>query len=48
MLLNIPRSHKIDPKLLIIHRFKLDRILDAYETFAHAVNTRALKAIIEA
>lgn len=48
MLLNSLRSHKIDPKLLITHRFKLDRILDAYETFAHAANTRALKVIIEA
>ncbi len=48
MLLNILRSHKIDPKLLITHRFKLDRILDAYETFGHAANTRALKVIIEA
>ena len=48
MLLKLLRSHKIDPKLLITHRFKLDRILDAYETFAHAANTRALKVIIEA
>jgi alcohol dehydrogenase len=48
MLLNTLRSHKIDPKLLITHRFNLDRILDAYETFAHAANTRALKVIIEA
>ena len=48
MLLNLLRSRKIDPKLLITHRFKLDRILDAYETFAHAANTRALKVIIEA
>jgi alcohol dehydrogenase len=48
MLLNILLSHKIDPKLLITHRFKLDRILDAYETFAHAANTRALKVVIEA
>jgi alcohol dehydrogenase len=48
MLLNILRSHKIDPKLLITHRFKLDHILDAYETFAHATNTKALKVIIEA
>ena len=31
MLLKTVRSHKIDPKLLITHRFKLDRILDAYE-----------------
>jgi alcohol dehydrogenase len=47
MLLNTLLSQKIDPKLLITHRFKLDRILDAYETFAHAANTRALKVIIE-
>ncbi len=48
MLLNILQSHKIDPKLLITHHFKLDRILDAYETFGHAANTGALKVIIEA
>jgi alcohol dehydrogenase len=48
MLLNILRSHKIDPKLLITHRFKLDHILDAYETFGHAAKTKALKVIIEA
>ena len=48
MLLNILRSHKIDPKLLIIHRFKLDRILDAHETFGHAASTKALKVIIRA
>ena len=48
MLLNILRTHKLDPKLLITHRFKLDRIFDAYETFGHAANTRALKVLIEA
>jgi alcohol dehydrogenase len=47
MLLNVLRSRKLDPKLLITHRFKLDHILDAYETFAHAANTQALKVIIE-
>lgn len=47
MLLNTVRSRKIDPKLLITHRFKLDGILDAYETFAHAADTKALKVIIE-
>jgi alcohol dehydrogenase len=48
MLLNILRSHKIDPKLLITHRFKLDRILCAYDTFGNAAKTKALKVIIEA
>ena len=41
----LDKSRKIDPKLVI--RFKLDHILDAYETFAHAASTRALKVIIE-
>ena len=47
MLLNTLRSHKIDPKLLITHRFTLDGILDAYETFEQAANTKALKVLIE-
>ena len=48
MLLKSLGSKKIDPKLLITHRFRLARILDAYETFAHAAKTKALKVIIEA
>ena len=48
MLLNVVRSNKIDPKLLITHHFKLDQIMDAYETFANAAKTKALKVIIEA
>ncbi len=48
MLLSTVQSRKIDPKLLITHRFKLERILDAYNTFKHAADTRALKVIIEA
>ena len=46
MLLDVLRSGKIDPTLLVTHRFTLDRILEAYETFAHAADTRALKVII--
>jgi alcohol dehydrogenase len=48
MLLKTLGAHKIDPKLLITHRFKFDQILDAYETFANAAATKALKVIIEA
>jgi alcohol dehydrogenase len=48
MLLNTMCAHKIDPKQLITHRFKFDRILEAYETFANAADTKALKVIIEA
>jgi len=48
MLLNVVGSNRIDPKLLITHRFKLDEILAAYDTFAHAAETHALKVIIAA
>ena len=48
MLLKTLCSHKLDPTPLITHRFKLDHILDAYETFAHAAETHALKVLIEA
>ncbi len=48
MLLKFVQTDKIDAKLLITHRFKLDLILDAYEAFEHASTTNALKVIIEA
>ena len=47
MLLKIVQSGKIDPKRLITHRFKLDKILAAYDTFGRAASTRALKVLIE-
>jgi alcohol dehydrogenase len=47
MLLKTVQSRKIDPKLLITHHFKIDRILDAYDTFGRAASTQALKVIIE-
>jgi alcohol dehydrogenase len=48
MLLKIVGSKKIDPTLLITHRFKFDQMLEAYETFGNAAKTHALKVIIEA
>jgi alcohol dehydrogenase len=48
MLLKTVQARKIDPTKLITHRFKLDQILEAYEAFAHAADTRALKVVIEA
>jgi len=48
MLLKTVQARRIDPKKLITHRFKLDKILDAYDTFGHAARTQALKVIIEA
>jgi alcohol dehydrogenase len=48
MLLKTVQAKKIDPKLLITHRFKFDQLLDAYETFGHAAKTKALKVMISA
>ena len=48
MLLKTVQSKKIDPARLITHRFKLDQILDAYDTFRRAADTHALKVIIAA
>jgi alcohol dehydrogenase len=48
ILLKILAAKRIDPARLITHHFKLTDILEAYETFAHAADTRALKVIIEA
>jgi len=46
MLLKTVQSRKIDPTRLITHRFKLDQIMDAYDTFGRAAETHALKVII--
>lgn len=48
MLLKTVQSRKVDPTKLITHRFKLDQILDAYDTFANAAKMQALKVIIAA
>jgi alcohol dehydrogenase len=48
MLLKIVQSKKVDPKLLVTHRFKLDDIVKAYDTFGKAAETKALKVILEA
>lgn len=46
MLLKAVQSKKIDPSRLITHRFSLDHILGAYDVFARAAATQALKVII--
>ncbi len=48
MLLKTVQSKKIDPKLLITHRFKFDQILEAYDVFSRAAETQALKVVIAA
>ena len=47
MLLKTVQANRIDPRKLITHRFGLDQILDAYDTFSRAASTKALKVIIE-
>ena len=47
-LLKLVDAGRIDLQKLITHRFKLDQIVEAYETFEHAADTHALKVIIEA
>lgn len=48
MLMKTVQSKKIDPTRLITHHYKLDQILDAYDTFGRAAETGALKVIIAA
>ncbi|MGD0190902.1 MAG: zinc-dependent alcohol dehydrogenase family protein [Rhizomicrobium sp.] len=48
MLLKTVQSRKVDPKRLITHRFRLDDILEAYETFGNAAKSHALKVLIDA
>jgi alcohol dehydrogenase len=46
LLLKMTGSKKINPSALITHRFRFDQIMDAYETFSHAADQKALKVII--
>ncbi|MGB3079124.1 MAG: zinc-dependent alcohol dehydrogenase family protein [Saprospiraceae bacterium] len=46
MLLKTVQSKKINPNKLITHHFKLDQIMEAYETFGNAGKEKALKVIL--
>jgi alcohol dehydrogenase len=48
LLLRAVAARKLDPAPLITHRYSLDRILDAYDTFSRASETGALKVLITA
>jgi alcohol dehydrogenase len=45
-LINAVADKKLDPLQLITHRFPLERVMDAYDTFARAADTHALKVIL--
>ncbi len=46
MLYKNVQSHKLDPKKLITHHFRLDEIMKAYDTFGNAAEEKALKVIL--
>jgi len=46
MLFKTVQSKKIQPKQLITHHFKLDQIIEAYDTFGNAAKEKALKVIM--
>ena len=46
MLFKTVQSGKLDPKKLITHHFKLDQIVEAYDTFGNAAKEKALKVIL--
>ena len=47
-LLRLITEGRLDPLPLATHRFKLDEMLDAYEVFANAAETDALKVVLSA
>jgi len=46
MLLKVVLSGKVEPAKLITHRFKLNDILKAYDTFGNAAKEHALKVVL--
>ena len=48
MLFKIVQAKKLDAKKLITHHFRLDQIIEAYDTFEHAAKEKALKVILTA
>jgi alcohol dehydrogenase len=46
MLLRLVSQGKLTPEMFVSHRFTFDGILDAYDTFAQAAQTKALKVTI--
>lgn len=47
MLMKTVGSGKLQPDQLITHHFKLDEIMEAYDTFGNASEEKALKVILE-
>jgi alcohol dehydrogenase len=47
LLLKLVQTGKLRPAALVTHRFGLDDIMQAYDTFADAAKTSALKVVLE-
>jgi alcohol dehydrogenase len=46
MLLRLVAQGKLTPEKFVTHRFTFDNIMDAYDTFSRAAETKALKVVI--
>ena len=46
MLLRLVAQGKLTPEKFVSHRFRFDGIMDAYDTFGRAAETKALKVAI--
>jgi alcohol dehydrogenase len=46
MLLKLVAQGKLEPAQFVTHRFKLDEMMDAYDTFGRAAETKAMKVAI--
>ena len=47
MLLRMVQSGRLDAKRLVSHRFELEEIMQAYDTFGHAAKEHALKVVLK-
>ena len=47
LLLRLMKAGKLRPAGLVAHRFGLDEIMQAYDTFADAAKTSALKVVLK-
>jgi alcohol dehydrogenase len=46
MLLKLVAQGKLAPEKFVTHRFSLDQMIDAYDTFGRAAQTKAMKVAI--
>jgi threonine dehydrogenase-like Zn-dependent dehydrogenase len=46
-LMKLVSSGRLDPTIFATHRFALEDTMSAYDTFADAANTNALKVVLQ-